>query len=227
MTTLATVMSGHAFELDHVFVMTSVGAPESAALARAGLAEGPPNTHPGQGTACRRFVLGNAYIELLWVHDDVAVRSEAIRKTRLWERWAGRGGETCPFGVVLRPAGEAQSPPFEFWDYRPPYLPSPLAIHVARDVPLNEPAFFSLPFARREARLGRADSSADERLPAIAHVTISGPSRSASTSALAVTAGDWLTLEGSTRAHTMTLVLENRRRDDVVDCQPGLPLVLR
>ena len=56
-------MSTATFELDHVFVMSSVGAPDGARLLRAGLPEAPPNTHPGQGTACRRFVLDNAYIE--------------------------------------------------------------------------------------------------------------------------------------------------------------------
>ena len=43
--------------------------------------------------------------------------------------------------MVLRPAGEDQSPPFDTWEYRPSYLPSPLAIHVARGTPLTEPAF--------------------------------------------------------------------------------------
>jgi len=41
--------------LDHVFILCSPGAPESGALNRLGLTEGSPNTHPGQGTACRRF----------------------------------------------------------------------------------------------------------------------------------------------------------------------------
>jgi len=40
--------------IDHVFVCCSVGAEaEADALARLGLREGTPNTHPGQGTSCR------------------------------------------------------------------------------------------------------------------------------------------------------------------------------
>jgi hypothetical protein len=44
--------------------MCSKGAPEAEALLRVGLREGAGNTHPGQGTACRRFFFENAYLEL-------------------------------------------------------------------------------------------------------------------------------------------------------------------
>lgn len=54
-------------ELDHLFVCTNPGAPEAEKLVRFGLHEGPPNQHPGQGTANCRFVFANAMIELLWV----------------------------------------------------------------------------------------------------------------------------------------------------------------
>ena len=66
-------------ELDHVFVMCDVGAPEAAALHALGLREGSPNTHPGQGTACRRFFFGNAYLELVWVTDAAEAQAPARR----------------------------------------------------------------------------------------------------------------------------------------------------
>ncbi len=44
------------FELDHFFVLCSLGAPEASLLTAVGLIEGEPNTHPGQGTANRRFL---------------------------------------------------------------------------------------------------------------------------------------------------------------------------
>jgi Glyoxalase-like domain len=59
-----------ALELDHLFIFTSVGAREVEQLLKFGLTEGEPNTHPGQGTACRRFFFHNAYLEFLWVHDE-------------------------------------------------------------------------------------------------------------------------------------------------------------
>ena len=42
-------------ELDHLFVCAAPGAPEAEELVRFGLREGPPNQHPGQLTANRRF----------------------------------------------------------------------------------------------------------------------------------------------------------------------------
>ncbi len=52
-------------EVDHLFVWDRTCGAAADALALAGLAEGPPNRHPGQGTACRRFLLRNAYLEVL------------------------------------------------------------------------------------------------------------------------------------------------------------------
>ena len=79
-----------ALALDHVFVCTAVGAPEAEALVAAGFAEGSGNTHPGQGTACRRFFFENAFLELFWVHDEREARGPETAPTRLWERWRDR-----------------------------------------------------------------------------------------------------------------------------------------
>ena len=74
------------FELDHVFVAASPGAPEIGLLNAAGFAEGPPNDHPGQGTACRRVFFTNAYLELIWLTDLETARAPSIRRTGLAER---------------------------------------------------------------------------------------------------------------------------------------------
>lgn len=131
-------------QLDHAFILCSVGAPEAAALTRLGLKEGSGNTHPGQETACRRFFFRNAYLELLWVDDPEVAQSEAVRRTRLWDRWLTRRDGTCPFGVVLRPAPEAAGadPPFATWSYAPGYLPAGLSIDIALATPLSEPELF-------------------------------------------------------------------------------------
>jgi hypothetical protein len=137
-------------EIDHLFILCDEDAPEGEALLRLGLREGPPNTHPGQGTANRRFVFQGSYLELAWVADAEEARSDLARPTGLWERWSRRRQDASPFGLVLRPGGDggAGALPFPTWEYRPPYLPPPLAIDVARDVPLEEPAIFHLAFAR-------------------------------------------------------------------------------
>jgi glyoxalase-like protein len=141
---------GMALEFDHIFICCSPGAPEGDALVRLGFIEGSPNTHPGQGTANRRFFFDNAFVELLWVSDPAEVRSEQTRRTKLWERWSQRASGACPFGIVFRPKdGHAAPAPFATWKYCPNYLPSGLAIEFAEDIPLDEPELVYLPFIQR------------------------------------------------------------------------------
>jgi hypothetical protein len=140
-----------AAELDHLFVWVSAGAPEAGGLIALGLTEGQPNRHPGQGTACRRFFFANSFLELLWVEDPTEAQGEVARPLRVWERWSGRGAGTCPFGVILRaaPAGGA-APPFPAWEYRPPYLPPELPLHVGTNAAIaEEPLLSYFPVSRR------------------------------------------------------------------------------
>ncbi|MGE5154985.1 MAG: hypothetical protein ACM3ST_13340 [Bdellovibrio bacteriovorus] len=58
----------------------SPGTPAAERLAAFGLTEGAPNRHPGQGTACRRFFFRNAMLELLWMDEPAAVRSEGTAR---------------------------------------------------------------------------------------------------------------------------------------------------
>src|SRR5688572_25735036 len=130
-------------QLDHLLLCASIGAPEADGLVEFGLREGTPNTHPGQGTACRRFFFHNAYLELLWVHDPAEAQSALTRPTHLWERWLGRSNQTCPFGVGFRPPPApqpARGSLFSTWEYCPSYLPQPLSIAMATNAGiLTEP----------------------------------------------------------------------------------------
>src|SRR5689334_20248704 len=93
-------------ELDHVFILGAAGAPGAAALQRIGLREGSSNTHPGQGTACRRFFFANAYLELAWVENEAEAGGGEAKRTRLLDRWAMRHAGACPFGLILRPTAD-------------------------------------------------------------------------------------------------------------------------
>ena len=140
-----------AFELDHLFICTDIGACEAERLVSFGLVEGTSNTHPGQGTANRRFFFHNAMLELLWVHDTQEAKSELIRPTSLWERWTNRKDNTCPFGVGLRPGTSgSDTVAFSSWAYRPPYLSDTLSIAVGTNSNvLTEPMIFQIPFGKR------------------------------------------------------------------------------
>ena len=139
-------------ELDHVFVCTARDAPEAEKLVQFGLHEGPPNQHPGQGTACRRFAFASTMLELAWVSDEREAQNPKTRRTFLWERWSRRKAGACPFGICLRP-GDSQNtePPFSSWEYRPDYLPDPLFMSIG-EAGVEEPMWIYLSFMRRVHR---------------------------------------------------------------------------
>ena len=141
------------FLLDHLFVMTAPGAPEADDLLARGLVEGPPNRHPGQGTACRRFLFANAMLEFLWVENEAEARSELVHPLRLWERWRWRESGACPFGVALRPAAPGLEPPFPTFEYWPSFFPAPARVDVRASV-IEEPLRFCLPYFERPPRTG-------------------------------------------------------------------------
>jgi hypothetical protein len=117
---------------------------------RLGFVEGSGNTHPGQGTANRRFYFDNFMLELLWVTDPGEARNERTRRTRLWERCEGQDSQVSPFGIVFRSTGTPPAPPpFATWSYTPSYLPPGLAMQVAEGTTLCEPELFYLPFLKR------------------------------------------------------------------------------
>jgi hypothetical protein len=122
---------------------------------RLGFAEGSRNTHPGQGTANRRFFFENFMLELLWVADPAEVQNERTRRTRLWDRCQG-DSEVSPFGIIFRSAVmPPASPPFATWSYTPLYLPPGLEMQIAGGTSLLEPELFYLPFLRRSATMSR------------------------------------------------------------------------
>src|SRR5215471_7899198 len=112
-------------ELDHLFTFVNAGAPEVEQLVRFGLSEGQPNTHPGQGTACRRFFFHNAYLEFLWIQDEQEVAAEWVRPLGFPARSSYQQTGASPFGIILHPAaeaGDAAALPFATWALHAPYL---------------------------------------------------------------------------------------------------------
>jgi len=122
-----------------------VGAPEAEGLLGAGLVEGSSNTHPGQGTANRRFFFESGFLELLWVHDEREAQSALTAPTKLWDRWAERGSATNPFGICFSSSDGADPIlPFPSWAYRPGYLSEGRCMLFADNLPLSEPELFVL-----------------------------------------------------------------------------------
>ena len=217
-------------ELDHVFVCTAVGAPEAEALTMAGFTEGAANVHPGQGTACRRFFFHNAYLELFWVHDEVEAQAAEVAPTRLWERWRTRAsGRTCPFGIGVRPTGNAAIP-FATWSYRPMYLPDGEGIPIATNGDaLHEPMLFVIPSGRRPDAAPPADMQPLRHENGVREVTrlaLDGAPEQPS-EALAAVAGLGLVELRAASQPCLVLGFDDEAAGQVVDLSPTLPLVLR
>jgi hypothetical protein len=215
-------------QLDHVFICCAVDAPEASALARLGIREGSPNTHPGQGTACRRFFFRNAYLELLWVRDADEARDASSVRTRLWERWSGRRSGACPFGVVLRPKGTGRAEsPFPCWSYHPPYLPPDIAIDVAIGTRLSEPELFYWGHPRRPDDMRGESTEHAVPLRDMTRVSVGIPGAATPTAAARAAGATGLIAFASAPEHVMQLEFDGAARGGAADLRPELPLVLQ
>jgi hypothetical protein len=212
-------------ELDHLFVCTAPSAPDADKLVQFGLREGPPNQHPGQGTACRRFSFANAMIELFWVSDENEARGESTGRTLLWERWSGRELNASPFGICLRPVDpEDPGLPFPAWQYRPAYLPDPLVMYVG-EVGIEEPMWIYLSFMRRAQR-EQWFVEHPIGIREITGLTLTSPVPLHSPAAQRIVESGVL----STRTGATSLLeieFDSKRRKERVDFRPHLPFVFQ
>jgi hypothetical protein len=216
------------YALDHVFVCCAEGAPEAQRLARLGLSEGSSNTHPGQGTASRRFFFENAYLELFWVADAREAQAELAAPTRLWSRWSARSAAASPFAVILHPGDGADAePPFASWAYHPPYLPPHLAIDVAEGTPLSEPAFFYIGFARGAGQMQPQPRDHALGLRRLTAVEIGLPGAGPRSDAARIVEEMGLVQLVVAPRHRMTLTFDDGHTGKHAVLDPDLPLVLR
>ncbi|MBF6023338.1 VOC family protein [Lysobacter niastensis] len=116
---------------DHAWLVVTPGAPERAALERAGLQVSDAiNRHDGQGTSSITFEFENGYLELIWPDASVALApgsERAMEKVR--ERMAWRSSGRSPIGVAAaRTTQEAL--PLQGWTISPAWLRPGTAIEI-------------------------------------------------------------------------------------------------
>jgi hypothetical protein len=217
------------FELDHVLVWVSPGAPEAERLVAFGLTEGSPNAHAGQGTANRRFFFRNAMLELIWVDDEAEARAPRTARLGILDRWRHRDTGASPFGLCLRRRPGAP-PPFRTWPYRPAYLPAGVVLDVAATSRrTREPLVFLAATRRPDAepaavRQPLRHATGFREVTAVRlHVPGAG-SRSATLRAVEA-AGIATFLRGP--EHRLELGFDAERQGGAADFRPHLPLVFR
>jgi hypothetical protein len=223
-----------AVELDHLFTFTGVGAPEVGRLVQFGLLEGQPNTHPGQGTACRRFFFHNAYLEFVWVEDELEATSGWVTPLGFGERSRHRQTGASPFGVILRPAApeaDQAAPPFATWALRPPYLPEPLKLDVAENsVDTGEPLIFYMSFGSRADRYPPGRRQPLEHpvgFKEITGVKITLRGAQGSSAALQATERAGAARFAAGQSHLAEVIFDHERLGQAEDFRPELPLIFR
>ena len=161
--------------------------------------------------------------------DTVEAQSELVRSTQLWTRWSQRRSGACPFGVCLRPARPGlEGAPFPSSEYRPPYLPSPLVIHVGQDVPLSEPLWFYLGFGQRPDAPEwprRQPLEHPVGFQEVTHVRLTSPTAENPSAAASVVsrAGVVTLIPGA--EHLLEMTLDGGSQGSSKDFRPVLPLV--
>jgi hypothetical protein len=222
-----------ALELDHLFIFTSVGAWEVEQLLKVGLTEGEPNTHPGQGTACRRFFFHNAYLEFLWADEQEATNAW-VRPLGFVQRCRYQMTGASPFGLIFRPSSASGEPvelPFGTWALHPPYLPEPLKLDVAENsAETTEPLLFYMSFGRR------SDEYPAERRQPLEHaagfkqisgVRIALPSGQSSSKALQATERIGLVTLSPGPSQLAEVTFDAHKQGTLKDFRPELPLLFR
>ncbi|NEO25441.1 MAG: VOC family protein [Kamptonema sp. SIO4C4] len=217
-----------AFELDHILLCTDIGAKAADSLTAFGLQEGTANTHPGQGTANRRFFFHNAMLEFLWVHNPAEARSETVARTHLWERWEQRNHGVCPIGIGLRPIGSAATITFSHWQYQPPYLPNSTSIAVATNSHwLTEPLLFQIPFGQRPDAEPTQPLHHRLGLREITRVTLVSPTTHPPSSEFQTLIESQTVILRRGRDYCLELGFDQEQQGQQADFRPDLPLLLR
>jgi hypothetical protein len=219
-------------EFDHLFVCTSVGAPEANKLLELGFSEGQNNIHPGQGTACRRFFFHNAYLEFFWVHDEKEASSTLVQPLCLWERWQYQQTGYSPFGFGLRPSQQGTGQvalPFKTWVYRPSYLPPPMGIEIAENSFPSEPLIFYSSLGERPEEYPAERKQPLEhavRVKEISEIRITLPEMRPSSALKALEQSGIVKLILGAEP-LAEVAFDGAKQGEERNCRPVLPLVLK
>lgn len=110
-------------QIDHIFIFTDQPDEAAKELVDFGFTEGSSRTHPGQGTASRKFYFENFFLELLYVTSEEEIKSEKTAPILLWERSRHEENKFSPYGLCLASTSESDILFSNPTLYQPEYLP--------------------------------------------------------------------------------------------------------
>ncbi len=208
--------------LDHLFILTKPAVPEARLIAESGMVEGSRNSHPGQGTANRRFFAANSTIELLYLNDVKEARFGPARGLRFADRL--KMDLASPFGLVLRYSDHLVDDELPGWQYCPEYFDAELCFRVGENSDLlEEPLCIVMP-----PGLARPELDASMENPAwqLTRLMISVPVVSPSLPLAMVSACDGVELILN-QPHWLVLEFNSGESGCEQSLMPHSPVVLR
>ncbi len=214
---------------DHVFICCENPDAAEHVLTDFGLQFSRRGIHRGQGTANACAFFDNAYLELLWRHDDNELQSEVVGPVGLWHRLRWRETGASPFGIAFRP--ENSEVPVETWPYPAPFLPAGANLPIVTPrFRWDEPLTFISPTSQApvtwppERQPPLDHRGGHHRLTAVMVCRPEGQEISEGLKELCKLGA--LALKPSAE-HRIELEWDGARRGESHDFRPALPLVLR
>lgn len=221
-------------EFDHLWIMVSAGAPERAALERAGFQISPDvNRHEGQGTSSVTAEFQNAYIELMWLDAAVPVAAgmeRGVEKFRQRTQWRTSGW--CPIGIGFHRTGDSKETlPFPTWSVTAAWLPAGSSIEMLtpRD-DTHSPSLFIAPKALTDASEQAARASRyhqAEGAQRITSVRLLSPRTYQPIDALAYLTKQKALEAGQDKEWLVEVTFDGGKKKKSKDLRPDLPLVVR
>ena len=206
--------------LDHFLILTEPGAPEGDLLVEFGLAEGSSNTHPGQGTANRRFFFDNTALELGYVRDADEAKSGPGRGLRMVERAAS--DTASPIGLIVKADDGSSAPPFSGWRYYPDYFDSDMYFLVGENSELlEEPFCCFMPFSYPPHVM---QQKSPEPFNQVSEIRVGVPIERPSPVVEAVSACEGIQIETG-QPHRLDVYFGDGAYGESNDFRPRLPLV--
>lgn len=206
-------------ELHHVFILVEPDAEVADRLVSIGMDEAKPNTHPGQGSANRRFFFSNGALELLYIHDEEEANSGPGRNMQLLNR--ANNSINSPFGVILsRKNNSIIDMPFEGWTYKPDYFDK-WSFHIGDNL-LTEPLCIYMPFIDPGTLDKKTEGGA---FKSISQVNVQAPMSELSSVLKIVNAADRINISPGEQ-HLMEIVFDNQQSDKMKDFRPHIPLIV-
>ena len=215
--------------LDHVFICPEDPHAAERVLTDFGLQFSRRGTHRGQGTANACAFFDNAYLELLWRHDDDELQSEVVGPVGLWQRVRWRETGASPFGIAFRPEGSEV--PVETWPYAAPFLPG------GANLPIVTPRFrWREPLTFISLTSQAPETLPPGRKPPLDHcggnhrltaVTVYEPEGEEISLGLKQLCNLRALALKPAAEHHIELELDSAKRNEAHDFRPTLPLVLR